>query len=74
MTNHLFHDSITLAEKAEELGKKAIKLGLVSSFIVHHYSDSQEFYIPDQNNALSLTAPEAYMKFKKLVGSALSEV
>ncbi|HEY9801886.1 MAG TPA: hypothetical protein V6D25_16120 [Leptolyngbyaceae cyanobacterium] len=85
MSNYLFHDGITLAEKAEELGKKAIKLGLIPSFTVHHYSDSQEFYIPDEsienskskikeNHEISLTAPEAYMKFKKLVESALSQV
>lgn len=67
MSNYLFHDPITLAEQAEELGKKAVKLGLIPSFSVHYYSDSPEFYLPDEKTASSLTAPEAYMKFKKLV-------
>ncbi|BAB76686.1 hypothetical protein ACN23B_25025 [Anabaena sp. FACHB-709] len=74
MSNYLFHDENTLAEKAEELGKKAVKLGIISSFIVHHYPDSQEFCLPEEDNSNILTAPEAYMKFKKLVDSALSQV
>jgi hypothetical protein len=67
MSHYLFHDQISLATQAEELGKKAIKLGLISSFSVHYYSDSPEFYLPDEKTSPSLTAPEAYMKLKKLV-------
>ncbi|BAY23044.1 hypothetical protein NIES2100_28080 [Calothrix sp. NIES-2100] len=72
MSNYLFHDSKSLAQQAEELGKKAVNLGLIPSFSVHHYSDSPEFYLPDEQTPTSLTAPEAYMKFKKLVEASSS--
>lgn len=74
MSKFLFHDPDSLAEKAEELGKKAVKLGLVSSFSIRYYSDSQEFYLAEKDIPSALTAPEAYMKFKKLVEAALSKV
>ncbi|MBD2441246.1 hypothetical protein [Nostoc sp. FACHB-110] len=74
MNNILFHDPISLAEKAEELGKKAVSLGLITSFSIRYYSDSQEFYLAEEEISTPLTAPEAYMKFKKLVESSLSKV
>ena len=39
MSNSEFHDEITLAEQAEALGKKALKLKLISSFVVQHFPD-----------------------------------
>ncbi|MBU7581502.1 MAG: hypothetical protein KAF91_01065 [Nostoc sp. TH1S01] len=74
MSKALFHDPTSLAEQAEQLGKKAVNLGLISSFSIRYYSDSQEFYLAEDSTSCPLTAPEAYMKFKKLVESCLSQV
>ncbi|MDZ8237495.1 MAG: hypothetical protein RMZ69_10040 [Nostoc sp. ChiQUE01a] len=74
MSQHFFHDEISLAEKAEELGRQAMKLGLIPSFVVHHFPDSWEFYIPDQKTSVPLTPEEAYLKLKKLVESSSSAV
>jgi hypothetical protein len=74
MSQYLFHDEVTLAEKTEELGRKAVALKLIPSFVVRYYPDSWEFCIPDDTNCNCLTAPEAYLKLKKLVDSALSMV
>jgi hypothetical protein len=67
MSKYHFHDEITLAEQAEELGRKAIKLGLIPSFVVHHFPDSWQFYIPNENQSTALTPEEAYLQLKKLV-------
>ncbi|PSB47458.1 hypothetical protein C7B79_15420 [Chroococcidiopsis cubana CCALA 043] len=69
MNQHLFHDEITLAEQAEELAKKAIKLGLIPSFVVRHFPDSWEFYIPNEKESAALTPEEAYLQLKKLTGT-----
>lgn len=61
-----FSDEITLAEQAENLGRQALKLGLISSFVVRHFPDSWEFYIPNEA-ATALTPEEAYLQLKKLV-------
>lgn len=61
-----FTDEITLAEQAENLGHMAMKMGLIPSFVVRHFPDSWEFYIPDEN-ASQLTPEEAYLYFKQLV-------
>lgn len=76
MSHYLFHDELTLAEQTEELGRKAVKLKLIASFVVRYYPDSWEFCIPDDanSNPNCLTAPEAYLKLKKLVESTLSQV
>ncbi|MDF5709599.1 MAG: hypothetical protein PUP90_18540 [Nostoc sp. S4] len=74
MNQHSFHDEISLAEKAEEFGTRAMKLGLIPSFVVHHFPDSWEFYIPDQKSSVPLTPEEAYLKLKKLVESSSSPV
>lgn len=76
MSQYLFHDELTLAEKTEELGRKAVQLKLIPSFVVRYYPDSWEFCMPDDTNANHncLTAPEAYLKLKKLVDCALSQV
>ncbi|MBW4562681.1 MAG: hypothetical protein KME32_16335 [Mojavia pulchra JT2-VF2] len=67
MTTYQFHDEYTLAETAEQLGKKALKLGLIPSFVVRYFSDSRQYYIPNENESEPLTPEEAYMRFKKLV-------
>ncbi|UKO98379.1 hypothetical protein [Nostoc sp. UHCC 0870] len=74
MSHYLFHDEVTLAEKTEELGRKAVELKLIPSFVVRYYPDSWEFCIPDDNSSTCLTPPEAYMKLKKLVDGSLSKV
>ena len=67
MSNHPFNDEITLAEQAEALGKKALKLRLISSFVVHYFPDSWEFYIPDESKSQALSPEEAYLKLKNIV-------
>ncbi|HIK03264.1 MAG TPA: hypothetical protein IGS40_00880 [Trichormus sp. M33_DOE_039] len=76
MSHYLFHDEATLSEKTEELGRKAVQLKLIPSFVVRYYPDSWEFCLPDDTNTneYCLTPPEAYLKLKKLVDSALSQV
>ncbi len=74
MSTHLFHDEQSLLEKTEELGRQAVNLKLIPSFVIHYYADSWEFCIPDGNISNCLTAPEAYLKLKKLVDSAMSTV
>lgn len=70
MKDHQFHDELTLAEEAEELGRRALKLGLIPSFVVRHFPDSWQFYIPNEAEADPLTPEEAYLKLKKLVESS----
>ncbi|GAX35408.1 hypothetical protein [Nodularia sp. NIES-3585] len=67
MTTYQFHDEYTLAETAEELGKKALSLGLIPSFLVRHFPDSRQYYIPNQEESEPLTPEQAYLRFKKLV-------
>lgn len=71
MNPDLFNNEITLAEQAENLGRKAMKLGLIPSFVVRHFPDSWEFYIPDEKSQ-SLTPEEAYLKLKKLIDKSAS--
>ena len=61
-----FSDEITLAEQAENLGRMAMMMGLIPSFIVRHFPDSWEFYILDET-AAQLTPEEAYSKLRRLV-------
>lgn len=70
MTKYQFHDEISLAETAEELGKKAMLLGLIPSFVVRFFPDSRQFYIPNENESEPLTPEEAYLRLKKLVEEA----
>ena len=41
-------------------------MGLIPSFVVRHFPDSWEFYIPDET-AQQLTPEEAYLHLKQLV-------
>ena len=67
MTTYKFHDGYTLAETAEILGKKALELGLIPSFVVRYFPDSRQYYIPNEKESEPLTPEEAYMRLKKLV-------
>ncbi|HYW20226.1 MAG TPA: hypothetical protein VE956_13125 [Nodularia sp. (in: cyanobacteria)] len=67
MTTYQFHDEYTLAETAEELGKKALSLGLIPSFLVRHFPDSRQYYIPNEAESQPLTPEQAYLRFKKLL-------
>jgi hypothetical protein len=67
MTELHFHDEITLAEQAEKLGKQAMKLGLISTFAIHFFSDSWEFYIPNEKDSPALSPEEAYLHLKKIL-------
>ncbi|MCY7335646.1 MAG: hypothetical protein LH613_05445 [Chamaesiphon sp.] len=66
MNHAKFTDEIDLAEQAENLGRMALMMGLVPSFVVRHFPDSWEFYIPDET-ADRLTPEEAYLHLKQLV-------
>jgi hypothetical protein len=66
MNHPQFTDEITLAAQAEKLGETALMMGLIPSFVVRHFPDSWEFYIPDET-APQLTPEEAYLHLKQLV-------
>jgi hypothetical protein len=65
-----FHDEFTLSETAVKLGKRAMDLGLIPSFVVRYFSDSQQFYIPDEKKTDPYTPEDAYLRLKKLVESS----
>ena len=67
MNKYLFHDEYTLSERAVELGKEAMKLGLIPSFVVRYYPDNKQFYIPNEKESEALTPEEAYLRLKKIV-------
>ncbi|BAY69019.1 hypothetical protein ACN23B_17020 [Anabaena sp. FACHB-709] len=67
MAAYEFHDEYTLAETADKLGKKALQLNLIPSFVVRYFADSRQYYIPDEIKSESLTPEEAYMRFRKLL-------
>lgn len=64
-----FSNEYTLAETAEALGKKALKLGLIPSLGIQIFADSWQFYIPGDNKSEPRTPEEAYLYLKKLVES-----
>lgn len=70
MAKYQFNDELSLAETAEELGKKAMSLGLIPSFVVRCFPDSRQFYIPNENESEPLTPEEAYLRLKKIVEEA----
>ena len=61
-----FHDEQSLADAAEDLGNQALQRGLIHSFVVRHFADSRQFYVPDEHSE-ALTPEQAYMRFKALV-------
>lgn len=67
MNKSQFYDEFTLSETAVKLGKKALDLKLIPSFVVRYFPDSQQFYIHDENQGDPLTPEEAYLRLKKLV-------
>ncbi|MEH2291222.1 hypothetical protein [Nostoc sp.] len=67
MVKHPFHDQLSLEEQAEKLGKQAVSLGLIPSFVVHYFPDTWIFYIPNESKSESLTPEEAYFRLKQLV-------
>jgi hypothetical protein len=71
--NHPFHDERSLSQVAEELGNEALALGLIPSFVVRHFPDSKQFYIPDENHSEPLTPEEAYLQLKKMVEQAAAK-
>ncbi|WDD36847.1 hypothetical protein PQG02_33930 (plasmid) [Nostoc sp. UHCC 0926] len=67
MAEQPFHDQLSLEEQAEKLGKQAVSLGLIPSFVVHYFPDTWVFYIPNENQSVALTPEEAYLRLKQLV-------
>jgi hypothetical protein len=70
MSERPYHDQLSLEEKAEQLGKRAMELGLIPSFVVHYFPDVWEFYIPNEQKSSALTPEEAYHRLRKLVEQA----
>ena len=70
MSGYAFHDEQSLSERAEELGKKAMEMGLIPSFSIHFFPDSRQFYLPNQPKDDFLTPEQAYMRLKKMVENA----
>jgi hypothetical protein len=66
MLNYPFYDEMSLAETAEKLGKQAIEQGLLPSFVVRHYPETKQFFIPDVDTT-PLTPEQAYMRLKRLI-------
>lgn len=64
-----YHDELSLSDAAEALGKQALQLGLIRSFVVRHFADSSQFYIPDEHQE-PLTPEQAYMQLKTLIGKS----
>lgn len=62
-----FHDEISLAETAEALAKQALQRGLIPSFVVRHFPDSKQFYVPNETEGEAMTPEEAYLHFKRIV-------
>ncbi|MEH2311182.1 hypothetical protein [Nostoc sp.] len=67
MAEQPFHDQLSLEEQAEKLGKQAVSLGLIPSFVVHYFPDTWVFYIPNENQSEALTPEEAYLRLKQQV-------
>ncbi|MBF2064000.1 MAG: hypothetical protein IGS39_06180 [Calothrix sp. C42_A2020_038] len=67
MSQYQFHDEYTLAEVADRLGKKALNLGLIPSFVVRYFADSRQYYIPNEVSSEPLTPEQAYMRFKTMI-------
>ena len=70
MSEYQFHDEYTLAEVTDKLGKKALQLGLIPSFVVRYYPDCRQYYIPNEIESEAFTPEQAYMRLKKLVQQA----
>lgn len=70
MRKYQFHNEYTLSETAVELGKKAMQLGLIPSFVVRYFPDSSQFYIPNEKESEPLTPERAYLQLKRLVESS----
>ena len=66
MNKPIFHDEATLADAAIKLGQQALAEGLIPSFVVRYFSDSRQFYIPNEQESVALTSEEAYMRLKRL--------
>jgi hypothetical protein len=61
-----FYDQSSLSDTVTDLGKQALSQGLIPSFVVRHFADSSQFYIPDEHHE-PLTPERAYMHLKALV-------
>lgn len=70
MRKYQFHDEYTLSETAVELGKKAVDLGLIPSFVVRYFPDSRQYYIPNEIEGEPLTPERAYLQLRKIVEAA----
>ncbi|CAA9583675.1 hypothetical protein AVDCRST_MAG81-3416 [uncultured Synechococcales cyanobacterium] len=67
MSEHLYHDQLSLEEKAADFGKQAMALGLIPSFVIRYFPDVWEFYVPNERESGPLTPEEAYHHLKRLV-------
>jgi hypothetical protein len=67
MRKYHFHNQETLAQTAQELGIKALKLGLIPSLTIRLFPDITQFCIPSVKSFEPLTPEQAYLEFKKLI-------
>lgn len=67
MKDYQFHDEYSLSERAEELAKKALNLGIIPSFFMRCFPDSRQFYIPNVQGGEALTPERAYLQLKKMI-------
>jgi len=70
MNKPKFHDQESLADTATQLGQQALAQGLIDSFVVRHFRDSRQFYIPNENESEPLTPEEAYLYLQRMVDQA----
>lgn len=70
MSPSTFHDESSLSEVTEAMGKNALQLGLIPSFVVRYFPDSCQFYIPDENCSEPLTPERAYLQLKRLLAQS----
>ncbi|MGB3693314.1 MAG: hypothetical protein WA865_10090 [Spirulinaceae cyanobacterium] len=76
MSKNTFDSQLAFEERAEKIGKQALKLGLIPSFSIRYFPDSWEFYLPEkgQTESTALTPEEAYLKLKKMVEQSGAEL
>lgn len=70
MSENTFTSQLAIEEKAENLAKQAMDLGLIPSFTIRYYPDCWEFSLPNQKEPDFLTPEEAYFKLKKMLEGA----
>ncbi len=69
MSQSSFHNLRTLEEEAEKLGKRAMELGLISSFSCHFFADCWQFSLPNTPESELLTPCGSVPSLQKTGGA-----